>query len=112
MELVTGQYPPVNARSRGGCAQDHLPDRGLQAGPAVTAVVNEDVHVRAAVTTGTEAALEEVVAAGTAEQTRPSTVLLAKSMLTHAEQPHPNEWVNAKYSSLSVRYITATFDDP
>lgn len=84
----------------------------LRAGAAVTALVDEDVHVRATVTAGTEAALEEVVAAGTAEQTRPSSALLAKSMLTHARHSHPKGWVSAKHWPLSVRYLTATFDDP
>jgi hypothetical protein len=79
---------------------------------AVTALVDEDVHVGTTVTAGTEAALEQLVAAGAAEQTWPTSIVLAESMLTHARQLHPEEWVSAKYSSLSVRYITATFDDP
>jgi len=77
--------------------QPHSGGSNLELRAAVTAVLGEDVHISAAVTAGTEAALEQVVSTGAAEQTQASSVLLAKSMLSHAEQPHPNEWVIAKY---------------
>jgi len=52
---------------------------------AVAAVVREDVHVGSTAAAGAEAALEQIVARGTAaEQARSSSPLLADAMLTHA----------------------------
>jgi len=78
---------------------------------AVTAVVGEDVDVGATAVTGLEAALEQIVARGTAaEQARSSSPLLADAMLTHARHFTCGGAPEASKRPLSVRYLTATFD--
>jgi hypothetical protein len=80
---------------------------------AVAAVVGEDVDIGAAATAGTEAALEQVVTRGTsAEETGSSSPLLvAVAMLTHGDSFTRRGGVSASNRPVSVRYITATFDD-
>jgi len=78
---------------------------------AAAAVVGEDVDIGAAATTGLEAALEQVVARGTAaEQARSSSPLLADAMLTHARHFTCGTRFRSSQPPLSVRYLTATFD--
>ena len=80
---------------------------------AAAAVVGQDVDIGAAASAGLEAALEQVVARGTAaEQTGSSSPLLANAMFTHARHFTCEDGSEASKRPLSVRYITATFDDP
>jgi len=80
---------------------------------AVAAVVGEDVDVGSTAAAGLEAALEQIVARGTAaEQARSSSPLLADAMLTHARHFTCGTRVRSSKPPLSVRYLTATFDDP
>lgn len=121
-DVVTGQYSPVNGRSRGGCAQCHYQDHHravtspgahLDAVAAASAVVGQDVDIGAAAPAGLEAALKQVVARGTAaEQTGPTSPLLADSMFTHARHFTCGDGDGASKRLLSVRYITATLDGP
>ncbi|MBB4912006.1 hypothetical protein [Actinophytocola algeriensis] len=80
---------------------------------AAAAVAGEDVDIGAAAPAGGETAFEQVVARGTAaEQTGPSSPLLANAMFTHARHFTCGDGREASKPPLSVRYLTATFDDP
>jgi hypothetical protein len=79
---------------------------------AVAAVVGEDVDIGAAAAAGPEAALEQIVARGTAaEQARSSSPLLADAMLTHERQLHPRGWGKRKEAAVICALYHRNLDD-